>query len=314
MDHLHHHQNIYFSSQKRLWIALWINLGFLLIEIVGGIISGSLALLADAGHMLTDVAALILALFAARLSAKPYTPQKTFGYLRAEVLGAFINSASLFLICGFIIVEAIKRFGSQPEIDGPLMLVVAVAGLAANTVSAVVLAKHRHHSVNVKGAFLHMMADALGSVGAIVAGLVIWLWGWSPVDPIVSLIIVFLIVMSSWNLLKDTTNVLLEATPARIDYKTLKQDMIKPEQVEDVHDLHIWTIANDMISLSAHVVLKAGYENRENWSSILHTLERLLAEKYGIEHSTLQIEPCDFPGDHDRCNPAVDTSPGRPEK
>ena len=302
--HHHSHNSVSaHSSIRRLWAALGINAVFLLVETVGGIITGSLALLADAGHMLTDVAALSLALIAAKLTERPGTPKKTFGYLRAEVLGAFVNSASLMLISGFIVFEAFKRFTDAPEINAPLMLAIAVIGLFANLGSAMILSKNRKDSLNVEGAFLHLAADALGSLAAIIGGGVIWLFGWRLIDPIVSIIIVLLILYSSWGLLKTTTNVLLEATPTHLDYKEIKKALESLEGIAEVHDLHIWTIASGLPSLSAHIRLKDGHDGITRWQTCLAASEELLQNRFQIHHSTLQIEPHDYSQVHETCHP-----------
>lgn len=289
-DHGHQHDLREMSSRK-LWWALLINLVFLLVEVAGGLLTGSLALLADAGHMLTDVAALALALFMARLARRDATPERTFGLLRAEVLGAFINGATLVLIVGLIFREAWFRFQTPPEVDGPLMLVVAVLGLLANLVSAYILAGNRKDNVNVEGAFLHMVSDALGSVGAIVAGVVIWTVGWYPIDPIASVVIGFFILYGSIGLLRRTMNILLEATPEDIEYAKVKAALENMEHVERVHDLHIWTITSGMPVLSAHIKLAACCCDSSHWQVCLADARKMLEEQFGINHTTLQIEP-----------------------
>lgn len=286
-----HDHSLRSLSRKLLFWALFINLVFLVVEVVGGIITNSLALLADAGHMLTDVAALTLALVVSFLAAKPATAEKTYGLLRAEVLGAFINGASLVLIVGLILREAWLRIGTTSEIDAPLMLGVASLGLLANLVSAFILNKGDKDNVNVRGAFLHMVADALGSVGAIVAGVVIWTTGWTLIDPVASVIISALILWSGWGLLKRTVNILLEATPENIDYHEVKQALEYLENVESVHDLHIWTISSGVPILSAHISLPAHCFNSEQWSECLADARHLLQERFGIKHTTIQVEP-----------------------
>ncbi|MBN1850735.1 MAG: cation transporter [Deltaproteobacteria bacterium] len=277
-------------SNKRLGWVLVINLIFLIIEIIGGILTHSLALLADAGHMLTDVGALGLALFMAYIAKRPATPERTFGLLRAEVLGAFINGATLVVIVGFIFLEALERLGRTTIIDGPLMLGVAVAGLLANVVSAMILSRGREENVNIQGAFLHMVSDALGSVGAIVAGLVIWTTGWLPVDAIASIIIGILILWSSWGFLKKTMNILLEATPEHIDFMEVKNALEEMEQIDQIHDLHIWTITSGMPVLSAHITLSPGCSETTHWQECLAKAQKILKERFGIEHTTLQVE------------------------
>lgn len=294
-DHLDHAHDLKAVSRRRLLIALLINAAFLVVEVIGGLWANSLALLADAGHMLTDVAALALALFMARLAARPATPERTFGFLRAEVLGAFANGATLVLVVGLVLVEAWRRLGDPQPVQGPLMLGVAVAGLLANVVSAWVLAGSRKENVNVEGAFLHMVADALGSVGAIAAALVIYFFGWYPIDPIASVVIGLLILWSSWKLLKTTLNILLEATPENINYDEVKTALEGMEHVERVHDLHIWTITSGAPMLTGHLSLAGCCSGTDHWQQCLKEAREMLESRFGIAHSTLQIEPdgCD---------------------
>ncbi len=277
------------SYQRLLW-ALSINLVFLVIEVVGGILTNSLALLADAGHMLIDVGALALALFVGRIALRPATPARTFGLLRAEVLGAFVNGATLVLIVGLIFWEAWKRVGQVKEVDGPFMLLVAVLGLMANLGSAAILAKARETNVNVRGAYLHMVADALGSIGAIIAGAVIWATAWYPVDSIASVVIGLLILWSSWGFLKETMNILLEATPEHIDFMEVKNALEEMEHIDEVHDLHIWTITSGMTILSAHIYLSSCCADSNHWQECLVGAQKMLKERFGIEHTTLQVE------------------------
>ncbi len=291
MDHDHNfnHDLRAMSHQRLLW-ALIINLVFLVIEIIGGILTNSLALLADAGHMLTDVGALALALFVGRIAVRPATPARTFGLLRAEVLGAFVNGATLVLIVGLIFWEAWKRLGHVKEIDGPFMLLVAFLGLMANLGSAAILAKARDTNVNVQGAYLHMVADALGSIGAIIAGAVIWATAWYPVDSIASVVIGLLILWSSCGFLKKTMNILLEATPEHIDFMEVKNALEEMEHIDEVHDLHIWTITSGMTILSAHIYLSSCCADSNHWQECLVGAQKMLKERFGIEHTTLQVE------------------------
>jgi cobalt-zinc-cadmium efflux system protein len=290
-DHQHHHSMRGFSYQ-RMWWALIINLIFLVVEVVGGIMTNSLALLSDAGHMTTDVGALILALLMAHIAKRAATPERTFGLLRAEVLGAFANGAALVLIVGLIFWEAWKRFGNVERIDGPFMLVIAFLGLFANVASALILAKGSKENINMHGAFLHMVADAMGSVGAIIAGAVIWLTGWYPIDSIASLVIGLLILWSTWGFLKETMNILLESTPGNIDFLEVKEALESMEHIDEVHDLHIWTITSGMPVLSAHISLSACCSETTHWQDCLADAQKLLKEKFGIEHTTLQVEGC----------------------
>ena len=293
-DHDGHHDHSHdlkSTPYGRLWWAFAINLVFLVVEVIGGLMVNSLALLADAGHMLTDVGALALAIFVAHLARRPATPNRTFGLLRAEVLGAFLNGATLVLIVGFILYESWKRLESTQTIDGPVMILIAIFGLIANLASAVILAKGHEDNVNLRGAFLHMVADALGSVGAIIAGLVIMTTGWLPIDAIASMVIGLLILWSSWGFLKQTMNILLEATPENIDYIEVKESLEAMEHIDEVHDLHIWTITSGMPVLSAHIRLATCCADTNHWQDCLSDANKLIREKFGIEHTTLQIEP-----------------------
>ena len=305
--HNHHHHNETHShdhshdmrhlTRKRLWIALAINAVFLIVEFVGGLLTNSLALLADAGHMLTDVAALMLALFVAWLSEQPPTGKRTYGFLRAEVLGAFINASALVIIVGLIFWEAFQRLSVTTEIKAPVMVVIAVLGLFANAGSAWVLFSSRNVTVNLKGAFLHMTADALGSVGAITAGVVIIMTGWTPIDSIASFIIGVLILLSTWGLLSQTVNILLESTPDHIDFDEVKAALMAIDHVQEVHDLHIWTIASGIPSLSAHVRLIPECGDTVHWQECLKNAQTMIRERFGIIHSTLQFEPENFERD-----------------
>ena len=287
------HKKFQDQSQKRLWWALAINFVFLVIEFIGGLITNSLALLADAGHMVTDVAALGLALFVGYLARRPATGHRTYGLLRAEVLGAFANGATLIPIVGIVLWEAWQRFGKPEVIDGPLMLGIASAGLLANVGSSLILAKREHENINVEGAYLHMLADALGSLGAVIAGLVIWLTDWYPIDLIASVVIGLLILWSSLGLLKRTIHILLEATPRDIDFMEVKAAMEQMEHVTEVHDLHIWTITSGMPVLSAHITVSGSCSNTNHWGECLQEARRMLDEKFGITHSTIQVEASD---------------------
>lgn len=282
------------SSRRRLWWALVINLIFLVVEVVGGLISGSLALLADAGHMLTDVLALGVAITASHLASLPATPERTFGLVRAEVVGAFINGASLVVIVVLILIESWRRMGDPVEIDGPLMLAVAVAGLAANLFSTLLLYRGRHENLNVSGAFLHMLGDTLGSVGAILAAVVIWTTGWVYIDLLASLALGAIILWGSIGLLKKTLNIILNATPEHLEYAQVKSALTGMEHFAGVHDLHIWTLTTGYTILSAHVCLEKSCAGSGCWHQCLLDARRMLADRFGIEHATLQLEPPEF--------------------
>ncbi|MBN1362040.1 MAG: cation transporter [Sedimentisphaerales bacterium] len=297
--HTHEHgSDLRALSRRRLWWALGINLAFLIVEAVGGLLTGSLALLADAGHMLTDVLALALAIFVAHLAVRPATPERTFGFLRAEVIGAFVNGATLVVIVVLIFREAVARFVHPPAVEGLGMLIVAVAGLLANLATAWVLWASRKENVNIEGAFLHMVADALGSVGAIVAGLVILLTGWMPIDPLASLVIGALILAGSIALLRRTLHILINATPAHLDFGQIKAALEANEHVAEVHDLHIWSVTTSFPVLTAHIQLKGDCCDTQHWQECLREMQDMLHERFDIVHATLQMEPEGYAKDH----------------
>ena len=275
-------------NRRPLVIALAITGAFLVAEVVGGLLTGSLALLADAGHMATDVAALALSLFAVWLARRPATPERSFGYLRAEVLAALVNAATLVAISFFIFWEAFRRLGDPPAVESGPMLAVAVAGLVANAASAWVLTRGGGHeeNLNTRGAFLHVVGDLLGSAGAIAAALIMLLTGWYLADPLLSAGIGGLILWGAWRLLRESVDVLLEATPARIDAAEVRAAMTAVDGVEGVHDLHVWTVTSGLVALSSHVEVTNG----RDWHETLVELTALLRERFGIAHATLQPE------------------------
>lgn len=275
-------------KQRALAGALAITLTFMLAEAIGGWLAGSLALLADAAHMATDAAALALALFASWLARRPATPTRSYGFYRAEVLAALANAAFLVLVCVGIFWEAGQRLFDPHPVDAPLMLAIAVAGLGANGAAAWVLTRgalHRH-DVNLRSAFLHVVGDLLGSVAAILAGLVVLLSGWTPIDPILSAAIGLLVLRSAWRVLWDSVEVLLEATPAHIDAEAVRRAMAAVPGVAGVHDLHVWTVTSGFVALSGHVEL----DGTRPWAPVLLELARVLRERFGILHVTLQPE------------------------
>ncbi len=275
-------------SSRPLIIALAITSAFLVAEVIGGIVTGSLALLADAAHMGTDVAALSLSLFAIWLAGRPATPERSFGYLRAEVLAALINAAALVAISFSIVWEAYDRLDNPPRIESGVMLAVAVAGLAANAASAWVLMRGgaHTHNLNIRGALLHVLGDLLGSVAAITAALLMLLWGWYLADPVLSVAIGVLILWSSFRLLRESVDILLEATPKTIDANAVRAAMVAVPGVRGIHDLHIWTVASGLIAMSAHVEVTG----ERDWHETLFDLTTLLRERFGIAHVTLQPE------------------------
>ena len=288
-DHNHDHGRG--ADRRALTITFVLTAAFTVAEVVGGLITGSLALLADAGHMLSDALSLGVALFAVWLAGRPSTPNRSFGYKRAEILAALFNGATLVAISIWILIEAYHRFREPPEILGGWMLAVATLGLVVNVVGAMILSRSGGESLNLQGALRHVVADILGSVGAIAAALVILATGWYYADPIISALIGLLVLGSSWKLLRDSTNVLLEGTPRGIDADEVGRSMAASAGVEEVHDLHIWTITSGFPALAAHVLVGRD----ENCHARRRDLEELLAREYGIEHTTLQV---DHAGDH----------------
>jgi cobalt-zinc-cadmium efflux system protein len=293
-DHVPAHSHVHEANaenRRALTAVLILTALFAVVEVVGGLITGSLALLADAGHMLSDVAALGVALFAFWLSGRPATPDRSFGYKRAEVLAALANGLALVVVSIWIFFEAYRRFFDPPEILGAPMLLVAAIGLIVNVVGASILARSSGENLNTRGAMRHVIADALGSAGVIAAAGIIVLTGWTYADPIMSVLIGVLVLASSYGLLRDSLNVLLEATPRGIDANAVGNRMVSVPGVTEVHDLHIWTITSGFPALAAHVLVGAD----EDCHARRRDLERLLSRDFGIAHTTLQI---DHVGDH----------------
>jgi cobalt-zinc-cadmium efflux system protein len=261
---------------------------FTLIEFVGGLLSDSLALMSDAGHMLTDTIALGLSLAAVRIALRPPTEEKTFGFLRAEILAAFINGSTLVVITLVIFYEAAQRLLNPPEIDAPLMLVVAVAGLAANAAGVFVLRDRSKSNLNVRGASLHMMGDLLSSVGVILGALLIMFFGLQSIDPILSILIGAVILFGAWRLISQSTMILLESVPSHVRLNDVKESLLGIEGVVEVHDLHIWTLSSGLHALSAHILVKD--QMVSSCSAMIEKCEDLLSKEYAISHTTFQIE------------------------
>ena len=274
------------SGKKRLIQALFITGSWFFIELIGGLYANSLALLADAAHMLTDLAALALSLFALNISTRPATHKKTYGYLRAEILAALANGVFLILISLYIFYESYQRFLAPPEVKSIPMLVIGATGLLANLVTAWLLFGSRHENLNLRGAFLHVLGDTLGSLGAVIAGVLMAVWQWYLADPIVSVIVGGLILFSSWALVRDSVDVLLEGTPRHLNISQILSDLGKLSGVVSVHDLHVWSIASGTTAMSCHLVVKS----QEDAVRSLAESSRLMKEEYGVEHTTIQIE------------------------
>jgi cobalt-zinc-cadmium efflux system protein len=270
---------------RSLRLALALTATLLVVEIAGGFISNSLALLADAGHMLTDVAALALSLFVAWFSRQPVTPQKSYGYLRWEILAAFLNGAALLLISAAIIVESIMRLRTPEPVRGGLMLWVAAGGLIINVISAMVLHSGSQANLNVRGAYLHVLGDLLGSVGTVGAAIVIRYTGWLQADPVASFLTTALIIRGAWSLVRESVDILLESVPKHIDLGAVRQQLELIPGIESVHDLHIWSVTPRMVAMSAHAIVR-------NAASQQHVLEHVhdAMGLFGISHVTVQIE------------------------
>jgi cobalt-zinc-cadmium efflux system protein len=286
---MHHHSAHAVHAEdgkKSLILALVITGCWFLIELAGGLYANSLALLADAAHMLTDLAALSLSLVALKISSRPATQEKTYGYLRAEILAALANGIFLILIAAFIFYESYERFGSPPKVKSTPMVVIAVTGLMANLVTARLLYHTRRENLNLRGAFLHVLSDTLGSVGAILAGILMMIRQWYMADPVVSVIVGGLILYGAWKLVAESVDILLESTPRHLNVADILGDLQGMSDVASVHDLHVWSIASEITAMSCHIVLRS----TEDAGQALAAASLLMREKYGIEHTTIQIE------------------------
>jgi cobalt-zinc-cadmium efflux system protein len=277
---------------RNLRIALVLTASLFVVEVIGGILSNSIAQLADAGHMLTDVAALGLALFVAWFSRQPSSPQKTFGYLRWEILAAFVNGATLLLISAWILWEAVIRLRAPEAVSGGLMLVVAVSGLVVNIIAARVLVKSSSHNLNARGAYLHVLGDLLASVGTVAAAIAIRYTGWLVADPIASILTTVLIMRGAWQLVRESVDILLESTPAHIPMPAVRGQLEAIPGIESVHDVHVWAVTPAVVAMSAHCIVREQGQHQHVLEHI-HDAMRL----FGIEHVTIQLEKDEM---HDR--------------
>jgi cobalt-zinc-cadmium efflux system protein len=284
MSHDHHAHGA--GSRRALGGALVVSSAFLVVEVCGALWTGSLALAADAGHMFADVGGLGLALFAAWIATRPPTPAKTYGYQRAEILAALLNSLALLVLAGLILYEAAQRLREPHAVPGAPLLAIGLIGLAANVLSAWMLRAHASSSLNVRAAYLEVLGDALGSVGVLLAAAVIMLTGWTPIDSLVSVAIGLFIVARTWRLLAQVVNVLLEGTPAHLDVAQIEAAMRGVEGVKRVHDFHVWTLTSGRDAMSAHVVVD---DMRES-DRLLDELHRVLHTRFGVDHTTIQLE------------------------
>ncbi len=283
-------------GRRALIIVVILTALFMVVECIGGLITGSLALMADAGHMLTDVAALSLSLFAIWFSTRPATEKKSFGFHRTEILAALVNGVAIIVIAVMIFIEAIHRIGEPPEIRTGPMLVVASIGLVVNLIAAWLLHRESSHSLNLKGAFLHVIGDLLGSVGAIAAAVIMMTTGFYLADPLVSFFVALLIVFSAMKLIRQSVDILLEGVPPHLDVEEIRTALMEIKGVTAVHDLHVWTITSGFDSLTAHLIIEDGAAHQQ----VLEASHEMLTTRFGLDHSTLQLEhqglqPCGDP-------------------
>jgi cobalt-zinc-cadmium efflux system protein len=291
--HAHDHSNRHRleplnGGKQGLLVALTITVLMMLAEIVGGLLSNSLALLSDAGHMFTDNVALLLSFFAMTFAAMPATHRKTFGFYRLEILAAFVNGVVLVLVSLYILYEAYLRIIRPEPVGGKLMLVVALIGLVANLIGAFVLNKHSSTSLNIRGAYLHILGDALSSVGVVIGGVIILYTGWYLIDPILSILISLVIIYGAWALVKESVDILLESVPSHIDINTVAAEIQKIEGVREAYHIHVWTITSGVHAMSAHIIIDDQLVSRNR--ELLDRISAVVAEKFKVMHSTIQIE------------------------
>lgn len=297
MDHHHHHQHAHGhhhfeesrqGNKRGLLIALFVTTGIMILEFFGGLFTNSLALLSDSFHMLSDATSLFLSLVAIWFATRPASPKKTYGFYRFEILAALLNGVTLFVIAGFIIREAYGRFFEPPTVASGTMMLIAFIGLSANLISAFSLMRKGDvkNNINLRSAYLHVLGDALGSVGAIIAGLLMLLFDWYVADPIISVLVALLILKSAWGIVKHSVHILMEGTPIAINQAEVKAALEEIDGVIEVHDLHIWTITSGLDSLSCHVLI----EDDKNSQEILQEAINKIKTIFGIEHTTIQIE------------------------
>lgn len=284
--HSHSHAHTHEVSKQRLTLVLSLTAIFMVVELIGGLISNSLALIADAAHMLTDVGALGLSLFVLWFSRRPARPEKTYGYLRLEILAALINGVALVIIALAIFWQAYQRLLVPEAVKGGLMLGVSAAGFVVNVVAARLLHSSSQHSLNLRGAYLHVLGDLIGSAGAILAAILILTTGMVIADPIISVVVGLLILYSSWKLVRESVDVLLESVPAHIDLLAVRKTLDEIPGVDQVHDLHVWTVTSGMIAMSGHAVV----QNPDQHQRVLQEIHRAMRDRFGISHITVQLE------------------------
>ncbi|MFI8686905.1 cation diffusion facilitator family transporter [Rossellomorea sp. NPDC077527] len=292
-DHSHGHT----QNKKALLISFLFIFTFMIVEVIGGVMTNSLALLSDAGHMLSDAAALGLSLAAFYIGEKASNNGKTYGYKRFEIVAAFLNGITLLLVSLYIFWEAYRRFIVTPDVS-PSMMIIAVIGLVVNIIVAWILMRgDTEHNLNVRSAFLHVLGDMLGSVGAIIAGILIYFFNWNLADPIASVIVAILIIISGWRVTKDSIHILMEGSPANVDMDQVKRSMSALKGVIEVHDLHVWSITSEYTAMSCHVVV----EDEVDRDVILSQLSEFLEREFDIHHATIQIEGEKALGGHHHC-------------
>ncbi|USK41570.1 cation diffusion facilitator family transporter (plasmid) [Cytobacillus firmus] len=291
--HGHSHGHNHFEetregNKKGLIIALVITTGIMILEFFGGLITNSLALLSDSGHMLSDASSLFLSLIAIWFASRPPSPRKTYGFYRFEILAALFNGVTLFVIAGFIVKEAYGRFFEPPTVASGTMMLIASVGLIANLISAWSLMRKGDvkNNVNLRSAYLHVLGDALGSIGAIIAGILMLLFDWYVADPIISVLVALLILKSAWGIIKHSVHILMEGTPITIDQEKVRAALTEIDGVINIHDLHIWTITSGLDSLSCHILIE---DNRDSQAILQQAISKI-NEKFHIEHTTIQIE------------------------
>jgi cobalt-zinc-cadmium efflux system protein len=286
-NHDHGHDHVRHGDSRLMLIVLAINIVMLVAGVVGGLVFDSLALLADAGHVLADVGAIALALFAAWIAARPTSPQRTFGFRRTEIFAALINGVTLVAVSVFVFVEAIARLSNPPDVEGAGVLIVGLFGLLGNGVATWLLMRGDRTNLNLEGVLRHSAADALGSLGVILAGLIVVTTGWNQADPLISIAIGVLILLGSWRLLREPFNVLMEAAPEGIDVEAVGQAICGVPGVREVHDLHVWTVTSGFPALAAHI----RSDPSESADEVRERIEVVLHERFGLDHTTLQVVP-----------------------
>jgi cobalt-zinc-cadmium efflux system protein len=290
------------ADRRYLLIALVLLVGFMVAEVVVAVVSGSLALLSDAGHMLSDVGAIGGSLYALRLAARPAAGAWTYGWKRAEIISAAANGITLLVVSGIVAFEAIRRLIDPPPVDGGPVLVVALVGVVVNIVAAWVLAKANRSSLNVQGAYQHILTDLYGFIGTVIAGIVIVTTGYARADSIASLLVVALMLRAAWGLLRDSGRILLEAAPDNVDLADIRTHLLELDHVHDVHDLHVWTLTSNLPTLSAHIVIDDSCFTDSHAPQLLDELQSCLTGHFDVEHSTFQLEPAGHathePGTH----------------